>query len=451
LKNFQLCSNVKDYDLKENLHVEAWDEDALSDDKIGRCFIPLVTLVKEAHVDDGHWFQLHEFEDHRKIAGYIRLHVVAEGKGFPGSKSEERHHPIAEHITHELEKKAAEQREEEQREEEKREAEKREAEKREAEKREAEQKEAEKRELEKRLEQELEKEAKKTEDKKEHHHETRLKCVHSGLYLDVAGVSKDDDAGLHQWTKTDGLNQVFVFKDQKDGTYEIIAKHSHKALTAVGEGDGSRLVQSSPTDAPTQRWHVKQNSDGSYTITNHKSGKVIDVEGPSKDVGHKVHLWKDLNNDNQHWLPDDPLPLDVLDGKTTRIVAKHSGKALDVSEVSQANGAKVWQWEKHDGPNQKWTFHANGGGTYTISVKHSGKFLTVHGTDNGSLFVQEDKSGKEDQVFEVTKNPDGSYRISNAHSKKSLDVDGNAQENGHKIHQWDPHNGDNQKWLLIDL
>jgi len=109
--------------LKENLHVEAWDEDALSDDKIGRCFIPLVTLVKEAHVDDGHWFQLHEFEDHRKIAGYIRLHVVAEGKGFPGSKSEERHHPIAEHITHELEKKAAEQREEEQREEEVREEE----------------------------------------------------------------------------------------------------------------------------------------------------------------------------------------------------------------------------------------------------------------------------------------------------------------------------------------
>jgi len=287
--------------------------------------------------------------------------------------------------------------------------------------------------------------------KHKHWHETRLKSKYSDLWLDVVGVSKDNGAGVHQWTETDGENQVFIFKDKQDGSFEITAKHSGKNLTADGDGDGAKLIQNSASDEANQRWHVKVHSDGSYTISNVKNGKVIDVEGPSKEKGHKIHLWKDLEADNQKWIPSHPLPHAHLNGKTTRLIAKHSGMALDVSGVSKEDGAKIYQWEKHDGDNQKFTFHKNGDWAYTISAKHSGKLVTAHGTDKGSEITQEGKSGKEDQVFWVSKNSDGTYRITNQHSKMCIDVDGSSKEKGHKVQQWPPTDGDNQKWELIDL
>jgi elongation factor Tu len=37
-----------------------------------------------------------------------------------------------------------------------------------------------------------------------------------------------------------------------------------------------------------------------------------------------------------------------------KLVAKHSGKVLDVAGISSANGAKLHQWDYVGGDNQKW-------------------------------------------------------------------------------------------------
>eukprot|EP00456_Euglypha_rotunda_P053059 TRINITY_DN427_c0_g1_i15.p1 TRINITY_DN427_c0_g1~~TRINITY_DN427_c0_g1_i15.p1 ORF type:complete len:237 (+),score=67.95 TRINITY_DN427_c0_g1_i15:55-711(+) len=88
--------NVKDYDLKEKVFFEVWDEDSLSNDKIGFVSVPIDSLIKEAHKEDGYWFQLHAFDDNREIAGYIRVSVAAEGSDF---------HPVAETALKKLEEK----------------------------------------------------------------------------------------------------------------------------------------------------------------------------------------------------------------------------------------------------------------------------------------------------------------------------------------------------------
>eukprot|EP00456_Euglypha_rotunda_P065279 TRINITY_DN558_c0_g1_i6.p1 TRINITY_DN558_c0_g1~~TRINITY_DN558_c0_g1_i6.p1 ORF type:complete len:229 (-),score=40.74 TRINITY_DN558_c0_g1_i6:18-704(-) len=80
---------IPDYDLKEKLTLEIWDEDTLSDDKIGRAYIGLDELVEKANNEDGFWFQVVEFDDKRKIAGYIRISVKVEGKGWPEAKKAE--------------------------------------------------------------------------------------------------------------------------------------------------------------------------------------------------------------------------------------------------------------------------------------------------------------------------------------------------------------------------
>ena len=46
----------------------------------------------------------------------------------------------------------------------------------------------------------------------------------------------------------------------------------------------------------------------------------------------------------------------VTDGATYFIVARHSGKVLDVTAASTANGAVIQQWTEGGGPNQQFTF-----------------------------------------------------------------------------------------------
>ena len=51
---------------------------------------------------------------------------------------------------------------------------------------------------------------------------------------------------------------------------------------------------------------------------------------------------------NQQWL------IQRLDTGFSRIIARHSGKCLDVYAASLEDGASVIQWQCHGGQNQSW-------------------------------------------------------------------------------------------------
>jgi hypothetical protein len=59
------------------------------------------------------------------------------------------------------------------------------------------------------------------------------------------------------------------------------------------------------------------------------------------------------------------------------LVNRGSGKALDVSGASTADGAAVHQRARHDGANQRFQFVDSGGGYYRLKARHSGKVLDV--------------------------------------------------------------------------
>jgi hypothetical protein len=69
-------------------------------------------------------------------------------------------------------------------------------------------------------------------------------------------------------------------------------------------------------------------------------------------------------------------------GEEYSLTARHSGKCLDVSGFSQADGADVFQWRCLGGWNQTWKLYFVGGGDAMLVAKHSGKCLDVA---NGSL------------------------------------------------------------------
>ena len=62
------------------------------------------------------------------------------------------------------------------------------------------------------------------------------------------------------------------------------------------------------------------------------------------------------------------------------ITAVHSGLALDISERLTTEGVKVIQWPWHGGDNQRWSIESagSGAGSYRLVAKHSGKALDAH-------------------------------------------------------------------------
>jgi len=142
--------------------------------------------------------------------------------------------------------------------------------------------------------------------------------------------------------------------------------------------------------------------------------------------------------------------LGLVSGKTYEIVAKHSGKCLDVAGIATHNGANIHQWECHGGPNQRWLLTDKGGGFYTVMAQHSNKCMDVEGigNENGKNISQYDCHGGPNQLWMFAPQGGGYWRITAKHSNKCLDVAGGGKGDGDNIQQWDCHGGDNQLWLL---
>ena len=132
------------------------------------------------------------------------------------------------------------------------------------------------------------------------------------------------------------------------------------------------------------------------------------------------------------------------------IVARHSGRCLDVEQESMAAGARVLQYGCGGWTNQHWKIIDLGTGYYKIVARHSGKVLDVQGggLTNGTPVWQWDDNGSFAQQWQIIDVGGGYVRIMARHSGKALDVSGGSTTDGAPIHQWDYVGIANQQWLL---
>jgi hypothetical protein len=147
------------------------------------------------------------------------------------------------------------------------------------------------------------------------------------------------------------------------------------------------------------------------------------------------------------------------------VVAKHSGKCLDVERASQAQAARVMQGQIHGGNNQLWRMEKvegnNESAYYVVIARHSDKCLDVDGgkQDQGTQVLQGEihngGTGSDNQrwKFVVVEGTGDSayYQIIAKHSGKCLDVDGASQAQGARVMQGNIWNGDNQQFRLVRL
>jgi lysophospholipase L1-like esterase len=127
-------------------------------------------------------------------------------------------------------------------------------------------------------------------------------------------------------------------------------------------------------------------------------------------------------------------------GSTGAFVGVQSGRCLDVSGYSTANGAAVQLWDCGNAQsNQSWT--------YTSAkqlVVYGNKCLDAYGqgTANGTAVVIWDCNGQINQQWNLNSN--GS--ISGVQSGLCLDANGRGTTNGTKIILWTCNGQSNQQW-----
>ncbi|MDA0633951.1 RICIN domain-containing protein [Nonomuraea sp. MCN248] len=126
----------------------------------------------------------------------------------------------------------------------------------------------------------------------------------------------------------------------------------------------------------------------------------------------------------------------------TRIQGAGSGRCLDVTGASQANGTPVVIWDCHQQSNQQWTSTTAG----ELRV-YGGKCLDVNNaaTADGTGVIIWDCNGQNNQKWRF--NADGS--ITAVGANKCLDVAGNATANGTRLQIWTCTGASNQRWSRL--
>ncbi|MFG1614675.1 non-reducing end alpha-L-arabinofuranosidase family hydrolase [Nonomuraea wenchangensis] len=133
------------------------------------------------------------------------------------------------------------------------------------------------------------------------------------------------------------------------------------------------------------------------------------------------------------------------------LVNRNSGKALDVYNLSTADGGRITQWTRNNQNQQQWQFVDSGGGYYRVKSRHSGKVLDVYNwsTANGGAIVQWTDTNGANQQWRLADSPDGYVRLISRHSGKALEVQGASTADGGNIVQYDDWGGTNQQWQFV--
>ncbi|WP_421736076.1 endo-1,4-beta-xylanase [Cellulomonas sp.] len=134
------------------------------------------------------------------------------------------------------------------------------------------------------------------------------------------------------------------------------------------------------------------------------------------------------------------------------LVNRNSGKALDVYNLSTADGAPIKQWSRNNGNQQQWQFVDSGNGYYQLKSRLSGKVLdvTAKSTADGAVIEQWTDNDGANQQFSI-QTIDGYIQLIARNSGKAVEVQGASTADGGNVVQYSDWNGTNQQWQLAKV
>lgn len=167
-----------------------------------------------------------------------------------------------------------------------------------------------------------------------------------GIRAFGAQVNADNFSVVSNKLDSSALQTAF----EPGAAYKIVNFNSQKVIGLAGGGseNGTNVVQQTDRNAPYQQWRIMEGKDGFYKIVNVANGKLLGVTA-SSTANANVHLWEDDNSAGELW------KIDGNGDGTCKIKAQCSGKVLDVDGFSKQDGANISQYHDMMTANQKFS------------------------------------------------------------------------------------------------
>ncbi|MCX5408895.1 RICIN domain-containing protein [Streptomyces sp. NBC_00335] len=256
----------------------------------------------------------------------------------------------------------------------------------------------------------------------------RLLNDHSGKALAVATVGGKSTVVQRTPAPADSAQQ-WTFTKLSATDWGSTAAHritNAKTGKALSVSNGT-LTFASPGSSTAQQWIRSTTGDGHSTLINVASGRLLDVTGESTADGAPVGVHQPTTGANQSWALASAAP----DAWQT-LSFRHSSKCLDVSGAGTNDGAAVVQYGCATGSNQQWSLRSTGGGYVNVVARHSGKCLDVSGqsTADGAEVFQYSCNGGRNQEWAVRATGDGHLTLTARHSAKCLTVSAASTADG---------------------
>jgi hypothetical protein len=236
----------------------------------------------------------------------------------------------------------------------------------------------------------------------------------------------------------DGSLPQGVFGGNLDISYGIEDSYPYTGLAIKPTPQvriGDTLIS---TDEYTVSW-------GANTEAGTNAGSLTLTAKPSGNLSGSVTILFDIE---EKFVPD-------FIGKAINIsTALPSGRNIDITGKSTANGAVAIIWTDTLGANQRFRIEDAGDDTYYIRNVNSGMVLDIYGSgikDGAAIIQWPQKSGSNlNQRWYVLPNANGSYTFASAlNPAYGIDVYGGADKNGAAIILWHlSPNKTNQQWVV---
>lgn len=170
-----------------------------------------------------------------------------------------------------------------------------------------------------------------------------INAAHTGMPIDVEDASIYSNANIIQAVADNGASQEWQFKQQTDGTYRVVNRHSGHSLTVADGSEGSNVYQNKDASASSQRWWLDP------VTTACGPDNAITLSGQSGD-GEVELTWTQ---------PPELLNLQVYYDTDSKPRGRVRLAGLPVTATSYTaadltNGTPYWFWVKYRTPDGTW-------------------------------------------------------------------------------------------------
>ena len=154
-------------------------------------------------------------------------------------------------------------------------------------------------------------------------------------------------------------------------------RQGHRHRRAVDRRRRGRACSGPAPSQTSQQFQFVDSGGGYYRLRARHSGKVIDVSNRSTADGANIVQWADNNGTNQQFRVVD------TDSGYVKLLNRNSGKALDLWGWSTADGARISQYTDTGGANQQWQLVRVRRGRRPTYAGYLFSYFTGEGTANG--------------------------------------------------------------------